>query len=89
MNVNRYKDKIFAKKPKNWPLNKPFYYETTEDQKLVVISISVKQKKILLTTLDKYVQHIKGSENRSLLSRVYGLYRIKQKKGNPVDLIVL
>lgn len=39
--------------------------------------------------MDKYVQHIKGSENKSLLSRVYGLYRIKQKKGQPVDLIVL
>lgn len=77
MNVNRYKDQIFAKKPKNWPLNKPFFNETSEDSKLVIFSISVKQKKILLTSLDKYVEHIKSSENKSLITRVYGLFRIK------------
>ena len=31
MNVNRHKDRIFAKKPKNWPVNKPFFNSMSDD----------------------------------------------------------
>ena len=39
--------------------------------------------------IERYVQHIKDSENKSVLARIYGLYRVKKEKQVPVDLIVL
>lgn len=89
INVNRHQDKIFAKKPKNWPLNKPFFNEMSDDQGLIILSISVRQKKILLNSLEAYVQHVIDLNNKSLLTRIYGLYRVKKQKQSPVDLIVL
>ena len=37
------------------------------------------------------MKHIKDTENKSLLTRIYGLFRIKKTEGKvaPVDLVVI
>ena len=59
----------------------------SEDQQLLTLSVTVKQKKVLLGCLDAYVQHIKNTDNNSILARIYGLYRIRKEGNAPVDLI--
>ena len=44
---------------------------------------------MLLKILDKYVSHIEGSDNNSLLARIYGLFTIKSNHFSDLDFIVM
>lgn len=39
--------------------------------------------------LDSYIDHIKKTQNRSLIARIYGIYTIKTNYFDPVDIVVM
>ena len=47
------------------------------------------EKKTMINMLDNYINHIKKSNNRSLLARIYGIFTIKTPLINSIDLIIL
>jgi hypothetical protein len=47
------------------------------------------EKEVLLNMLDDYINHIKSSNNKSLLSRIYGIYNIKSPLIKSLDMIIL
>jgi len=47
------------------------------------------EKDILLNMLDEFIEHIKDSNNKSFLARIYGLYTIKIDNLEPIDLIIM
>lgn len=47
------------------------------------------EKKAMINMLDKYINHIRNSNNKSLLARIYGIFTIKTPLINSIDLIIL
>ena len=39
--------------------------------------------------LEEYIQHIKNTQNRSLLARIYGMFTIKTNYYEKVDIIIM
>lgn len=39
--------------------------------------------------LDDYIDHIKMTENKSLLARIYGVFTIKTNYFTPLDVIIM
>lgn len=39
--------------------------------------------------LDDYIDHIKLTENKSLLARIYGVFTIKTNYFKPLDVIIM
>lgn len=60
------------------------------DNKFLIKTLGSKEKSILMKNLDKYLDHIKKSKNKSLLCRIYGLYTIKtMDMFVPLDIVVM
>ena len=47
------------------------------------------EKSMLLELVDDYVKHVEDTQNQSLLARVYGVYTIKSKLLDKVDVMVM
>ena len=47
------------------------------------------EKTAMINMLDSYISHIKNSNNKSLLARIYGIFTIKTPLINSIDLIIL
>ena len=43
----------------------------------------------MLGMLDDYIDHIRKTHNRSLLARIYGIFTIKTKFFEPLDIIIM
>lgn len=47
------------------------------------------EKSTFLNMIDKYIEHIKETNNKSILARIYGIFSIKTKLFSPVDIIIM
>ena len=47
------------------------------------------EKLVLVNMLDDLIKHITDSQNSSLLARIYGIFTIKTKDLQPIDLIIM
>ena len=61
----------------------------TADGKYKIKSITPHQRQTLIDNLDAYINHLKETNNQSLLARVYGMYCLKTKYYIPVTLILM
>jgi len=59
------------------------------DNKLLIKTISPSEKETLLKILDPMIEHIKKSQNKSLLARIYGLYQINTNIFDSMTVIVM
>ena len=59
------------------------------DNRFLIKTLQGNDKKMMLKILDSYIEHLKQTENKSLIARVYGIYTIKTNYFDPVDIIVL
>lgn len=61
----------------------------TGDGKFLIKSITPNQRDNLIRLLDAYIEHLRETENQSLLCRIYGMYCLKTKYFAPVTLILM
>ena len=59
------------------------------DSKFLIKTLAGFEKKILIKMLDDYINHIKNTDNRSLLARIYGVFTIKNSYFADLDVIVM
>lgn len=43
----------------------------------------------MISMLDDYVDHIKSTNNKSLIARIYGIFTIKTNFFEPLDVMVM
>jgi hypothetical protein len=65
------------------------FFFFSHDNKFIIKTLRGEERKILLRLLDEYIQHIKLSQNKSLLARVYGVFTIKTDYFTDLDVIVM
>jgi 1-phosphatidylinositol-4-phosphate 5-kinase len=52
------------------------FFFFTEDKKFIIKSLTKKEKKNLMTMLPNLVSHIEMTNGKSIISRVYGLFKV-------------
>ena len=65
------------------------FFFFSHDNKFLIKTMQGNEKKIMLQMLDDYVLHIKSTKNRSLIARIYGIYKIKSNYFTDLDVLVM
>ena len=65
------------------------FFFFSHDNRFLIKTLRGKEKKNLLCMLDDYIDHIKQTDNKSLLARIYGVFSIKTNYFAPLDVIVM
>ena len=65
------------------------FFFFSHDNRLLIKTMKGNEKKIMLNILDDYIDHIKKSNNKSLLARIYGIYTIKSNYFRDLDLLIM
>lgn len=64
-----------------------FFYSC--DSRFIIKTLRGDEKLIMINMLDDYIDHIKKTNNQSLLVRIYGIFTINTNRFAPIDLIVM
>lgn len=65
------------------------FFFFSHDDKFLIKTLKGNEKSILLGILDGYIEHIKSTDNKSLLARIYGIFTIKTNYFTEMDIIVM
>ena len=65
------------------------FFFFSHDNRFLIKTLRGSEKEILLNILPDYVNHIKNSNNKSLLVRIYGLYTLKSSLFGPIEIILM
>lgn len=65
------------------------FFFFSHDNRFIIKTLRGKEKKNILNMLDDYIEHIKFTENKSLLARIYGVFTIKTNYFTPLDVIIM
>lgn len=65
------------------------FFFFSADNKFLIKTISVKERKELIKLLDPLIDHFNQTQGCSLLARIYGLFTLKSRVFSPVDIILM
>ena len=65
------------------------FFMHSYDNRLIIKTLRGSERKNLLKMLPDMIEHFKETKNRSLLCRIYGVYTIKTRFYEPVDIILM
>ena len=65
------------------------FFFFSHDGKFLIKTLAGSERKLLLGMLDDYVEHIIKSDNKSLLTRIYGVFKIKNNYFSDLDIMVM
>ena len=65
------------------------FFFFSHDNRFIIKTLRGKEKKNILDMLDDYIEHIKFTENKSLLARIYGVFTITTNYFTPLDIIIM
>jgi 1-phosphatidylinositol-4-phosphate 5-kinase len=64
-----------------------FFY--THDRRFIIKTILKSERKFILRTINKQVRHLRANGNRSLLSRIYGVFTLTTNYFAPLELVLM
>ena len=59
------------------------------DSRFIIKTLRGKERKNIIGMLDDLIRHFKLTQNKSLLSRIYGVFTIKTNFYTPMDVILM
>lgn len=65
------------------------FFFFSHDNRFLIKTLRGKEKANILNMLDDYIEHIKMTENKSLLARIYGVFTIQTNYFTPLDVIIM
>lgn len=65
------------------------FFFFSHDNRFLIKTLQGNEKKLLLRMLDSYIDHIKSTNNQSLLARIYGVFSVKSNYFDSVDIMVM
>lgn len=65
------------------------FFFFSQDNKFLIKTMTPDEKSVMMRMISDYVEHIKKSDNKSLLARIYGMFTISSGDCKPVDVMVL
>lgn len=65
------------------------FFFFSHDGKFLIKTLQKEEKLKMISMLDDYVEHIKSTNNKSLIARIYGIFTIKTNFFEPLDVMVM
>ena len=65
------------------------FFFFSHDNRFLIKTLRSSEKNKMLGMLDDYVAHIKQTDNKSLLARIYGIYTVKSNYFLDLDLMIM
>ena len=59
------------------------------DGKFLIKTLAGEERKLFLEMLDDYVEHLINTDNQSLLTRIYGVFTLKNNYYSDLDIIIM
>jgi 1-phosphatidylinositol-4-phosphate 5-kinase len=59
------------------------------DNKFLIKTLLKSERRKLIQMLDSYIDHIKSTDNKSLIARIYGVFTIKTNYFADVDIMIM
>ena len=59
------------------------------DGRFILKTILRDERELLLSMLDDYIDHIRDSDNQSLLARIYGIFSVKTDYFSSIDVLIM
>ena len=53
------------------------FFFFSSDNRFLIKTLQGNEKALMLGMLDDYIDHLKATENNSLLARIYGIFTVK------------
>lgn len=74
LNLQRNKQMVFKSGESEGKSGSFFFF--SQDNKFLIKTMTPDEKYVMIKMMSDYVEHIKKSENKSLLARIYGMFTI-------------
>ena len=65
------------------------FFFFSHDDRFLIKTLKGQEKQTMINMIDDFVQHIKTSNNKSLIARIYGMFTIHTESLNPIDFIIM
>lgn len=65
------------------------FFFFSKDNKYLIKTLSKTEKDIKLNMLDAFIEHLKSTDNKSLIARIYGIYSIKTSVYDTVYVMLM
>ena len=65
------------------------FFFFSHDDKFIIKTMSTGERNKMLSMLEDYVSHIEETGNRSLITRIYGIFEIRTNYFEPVTLMIM
>jgi len=65
------------------------FFFFSHDNRFLIKTLRGKEKKNILNMLDDYIKHLRLTDNKSLLARIYGVFTIKTNHFTPLNVIIM
>ena len=65
------------------------FFFFSHDNQFLIKTMARSEMNVFIEMLDQYIKHIKGSYNRSLIARIYGIFTIKTNYFSDVDIMIM
>jgi 1-phosphatidylinositol-4-phosphate 5-kinase len=59
------------------------------DRRFIIKTLQGKEKDVLVSMLEGFVNHLHQTNGKTLLAKVYGLYTIKTNVFDPLDIMLM
>jgi 1-phosphatidylinositol-4-phosphate 5-kinase len=65
------------------------FFFHTYDGRFIIKSINESEKDVFLKNIDKFIEHFKSTQNKSIIARIYGIFRVQTNSFNPFNIIIM
>ena len=86
-NIDKNREKIFKAGQASGASGSFFFF--TKDNQFIIKTLRGNEMKTMIKMLDDYIDHIKKSNNMSLLARIYGIYTLDMLGLRKINIIIM
>ena len=65
------------------------FFFFSHDNRFLIKTLQGNEKNIFLGMLDDYIEHIKSSDNMSLIARIYGVFTVSSNYFDSLDIMIM
>ena len=87
LNVFSNKDTVFQAGQGEGRSGSFFFF--SRDNRLIIKTIKKDERNVLLNILDSYMTHLTTTQGRSMLARIYGIFKVKTSFYATIDVLIM
>ena len=65
------------------------FFFFSSDNRFLIKTLQGNERTLLLGMLDDYIDHLRATNNQSLLARIYGIFTVKTNYYDQLDIMIM